>query len=99
MKATNGRGLQPAMDFLFENEGKPIPDPTTLTSTSAATSAVGGPSSGNTDVDDEDIEALKAVYGHKGDIDAQAAAASAAADVEAKVGEVLTCTHSRACSC
>jgi hypothetical protein len=26
LKATAGRGLQPAMDFILENEGKPVPD-------------------------------------------------------------------------
>lgn len=26
LKATAGRGLQPAIDFLIENDGKPIPE-------------------------------------------------------------------------
>jgi len=78
MKATGGRGLQPAMDFLIENDGKPIPDPSTVTSATPARPSGGG------DVDDEDLEALKAVYGQSGGVEAQAAAAAADADAEAK---------------
>lgn len=26
LKATNNRGLQPAMDHILENDGKPVPD-------------------------------------------------------------------------
>lgn len=83
IKATNGRGLQPAMDFLLENEGKPVPELSTV-STSSSSQPSGG--SGG-DVDDEDVEALQAVYGHKGGAEAQVAAA--AADVEAKVCTAL----------
>ncbi|KZT69290.1 hypothetical protein DAEQUDRAFT_726872 [Daedalea quercina L-15889] len=57
VKATGGRGLQPAMDFLLENEGKPVPD---LSSVPASSS--GAPM----DVDDderEELEALQAAYG------------------------------------
>ncbi|KAG8754965.1 hypothetical protein FRC14_004474 [Serendipita sp. 396] len=32
LKATAGRGLQPAMDHILENEGKPIPDNTSTQS-------------------------------------------------------------------
>ncbi|KAI0690973.1 ubiquitin-related domain-containing protein [Cytidiella melzeri] len=82
LKATGGRGLQPAMDFLIENDGKPVPDPSTVTSSStAATSARPGD---DVDVDDEDAEALKAVYGNKGGVEAQNAAAAADAAAEAK---------------
>ncbi|KAH9832658.1 ubiquitin-related domain-containing protein [Rhodofomes roseus] len=61
VKATGGRGLQPAMDFLLENDGKPVPD---LASVSAASASSGG--GAPMDVDDEDreeLEALQAVYG------------------------------------
>ncbi|KAJ7272704.1 DNA-binding protein [Mycena haematopus] len=57
LKATGNRGLQPAMDFLFENEGKEIPD---LGSVSESTSR---PARDAMDVDDdtEDAEALKSL--------------------------------------
>ena len=69
------------MDHVLENEGNPVPD---LASVSSSTASASAPSAGQ-EVDDEDIEALKAVYGHKGDIDVQAAAAHADAQAEAKV--------------
>ena len=81
LKATGGRGLQPAMDFLIENEGKPVPDPSTVTSTAPVAQA-----SRDMEVDDEEVEALKAVYGSKGDVEAQLAASAADTAAEAKVG-------------
>ena len=72
LKATQNRGLQPAMDHLIEHEGQPIPD----------LSASGSVSTSETshvpmDEDDEETEALKAVYGKAnvaggGDADAEA---------------------------
>ncbi|KAJ7089846.1 ubiquitin-related domain-containing protein [Mycena belliarum] len=54
MKATGNRGLQPAMDHLFENEGRPIPD------LSAVSESASRPARDAMDVDDdEDAEALK----------------------------------------
>lgn len=56
LKATGNRGLQPAMDHLFANEGKPIPD---LSAVSESTSRPAGDAM---DVDDdEDAEALKSL--------------------------------------
>lgn len=57
LKATGNRGLQPAMDFLFENEGKEIPD---LSSVSESTSR---PARDAMDVDDdgEDAAALQSL--------------------------------------
>jgi len=56
MKATGNRGLQPAMDFLFENEGKPIPDLGSVTeSTSRPRDTM------DVDDDEEDAEALKSL--------------------------------------
>ncbi|KAJ7355800.1 ubiquitin-related domain-containing protein [Mycena albidolilacea] len=57
LKATGNRGLQPAMDFLFENEGKEIPD---LSSVSESTSR---PARDAMDVDDdgEDAAALESL--------------------------------------
>ncbi|KAH9926984.1 ubiquitin-related domain-containing protein [Fomitopsis serialis] len=61
IKATNGRGLQPAMDFLLENDGKPVPD---LSSIAAPTSSSGSGAPMDVDGDDrEELEALQAVYG------------------------------------
>ena len=69
LKATSNRGLQPAMDHLVENEGKPIPD---LSSVSETPSAGGAPPQG--DEDDEDAEALRAIYGAAGASGVQAEA-------------------------
>jgi len=56
LKATGGRGLQPALDFLFENEGKPFPSDLSAVSEQKAPATAGG---GGDDEDDDD-EALKA---------------------------------------
>lgn len=53
------------MDHLIENEGKPIPD---LSSVSASSGSAGSGGAGPMDVDDaddEDLAALKAMYGKK----------------------------------
>lgn len=55
LKATNNAGLQPAMDHILENDGKPVPDLSNVTNTSAPPPQAGG--------DDEDLEALRAQYG------------------------------------
>lgn len=75
LKATGNRGLQPAMDFLIENDGKPVPDLSSVSTSSSSRPAGDAP----TDEDDEDAEALRAVYGA-----GAAGVAAAAADVEAK---------------
>jgi len=75
LKATGNRGLQPAMDFLIENDGKPVPDLSSVSTSSSSRPAGDVP----TDEDDEDAEALRAVYGA-----GAAGVAAAAADVEAK---------------
>jgi hypothetical protein len=62
LRATNNRGLQPAMDHIIENEGKPIPDPSAAAPTSASGSA-GQPM--DVDVDDEDEDALRRLMGTK----------------------------------
>lgn len=58
LKATGNRGLQPAMDHIFEHDGQPIPD---LTQSGAGAFATGTSSgAGAMDVDDdEDSEALR----------------------------------------
>lgn len=81
LKATSNRGLQPAMDFILENQDKPVPDLSSVSSSSTSQPA----RTGGDEDDDEDVEALKAIYGHKGGVEAQSAAADAAADAEAKV--------------
>ena len=63
LKATGNRGLQPAMDHLVENEGKPIPDLSSVSASSTSAPSGGGPM--DVDEDYEDLEALKAVYGKK----------------------------------
>lgn len=56
LKATNNRGLQPALDHLTENEEKPVPD---LSSVFAIQPAGGR----DPMEEDDDLEALRAVYG------------------------------------
>ncbi|KAF9454395.1 hypothetical protein P691DRAFT_656154 [Macrolepiota fuliginosa MF-IS2] len=75
LKATGGRGLQPAMDHIFENEGKPIPDLSAVSDVSSA-----APRGEPMDEDDDDLEALQNL-GVKG---AAAAAAASATEAEAK---------------
>lgn len=61
LRATGGRGLQPAMDHVFEHEGEPVPDPNS-SATSASTSGGGDqPMDVDVDVDDEDAEALRSL--------------------------------------
>ncbi|KAG8930081.1 hypothetical protein FRC02_004652 [Tulasnella sp. 418] len=59
LKATAGRGLQPAMDFLLENESKPVPD---LNETSEQPNPAGG-SGGPGEEDDEEAAALREALG------------------------------------
>ena len=69
------------MDFLLENEGKPVPD---LASVSASSSSQPSAGAAGED-DDEELAALRAVYGKKAGNDAGALEAAAAADAEPKV--------------
>ncbi|KAG1812765.1 ubiquitin-related domain-containing protein [Suillus subaureus] len=74
LRATNNRGLQPAMDHILENEGKPIPDPSVAAPTTASGS-VGQPM--DVDVDDEDEDTLRRLIGTQ-------AGATSSAEAEAK---------------
>lgn len=56
LKATNNAGLQPAMDHILENDGKPVPDLGSVT-----TAPPSAPPAA--DEDDEDLAALRAQYG------------------------------------
>ena len=95
LKATGNRGLQPAMDHLIENEGKPVPD---LSSVSASSGSAPSGGAGPMDVDDEDDEdlaALKAVYGKKagaGGSDAGAGSSSAAGDAAGAEAKSIKCS-------
>lgn len=60
LKATAGRGLQPAMDHILEHEGDPVPDLSATSSSSSAPAAAGG-ADDPMDEDDEDAEALKSL--------------------------------------
>ncbi|KAH8104084.1 ubiquitin-related domain-containing protein [Cristinia sonorae] len=79
LKATGNRGLQPAMDHILENEGKPVPDISGVSETSGASRPSAGGGEPMDEDEDEDAAALRAVYGT-----GSAGAAAAAADVEAK---------------
>lgn len=72
-KATGGRGLQPAMDHILENEGKPVPDLSSVSSSSAP-----NPQAMDVDEDDEDAEALRSIAG-------KGPGGTSAADLEARV--------------
>ncbi|KAF7985786.1 hypothetical protein HWV62_413 [Athelia sp. TMB] len=74
VKATGGRGLQPAMDHILENEGKPVPDLSAVTTGSSSINSA--PQAMDVDEDDEDAEALRAIAG-KGPGGAAAAASEA----------------------
>ena len=54
------------MDHLIENEGNPVPDLSSVSSTAASTRPPGG---GDPMDEDEDLEALRAVYGKSGGSD------------------------------
>ncbi|TFK29599.1 hypothetical protein FA15DRAFT_663746 [Coprinopsis marcescibilis] len=71
LKAIGNRGLQPAMDHILENEGKPVPDLGAVNESSSSR-----PADGMDVDDDEDLEALRAMGLAKG--------ASGSADAEAK---------------
>ena len=60
LRATNNKGLQPAMDFILEHNDDPIPD---ATSAAAASSSAQPPSGPMDEDDDEETAALRAVYG------------------------------------
>ncbi len=81
LRATNNKGLQPAMDFILEHNDDPIPD---ATSGAAATSSA-QPHSEPIVIDeeeDEDTAALHAAYGLKpGDV----SQTDSGAGVEARV--------------
>ncbi|KAI5120942.1 hypothetical protein M0805_001647 [Coniferiporia weirii] len=63
LRATRGAGLQPALDFLFAHTDDEIPDPAAQSAAPQASAGGGAPM----DVDDdEDAEALRAVYGKGG---------------------------------
>jgi hypothetical protein len=63
VKATGGRGLQPAMDHILENEGKPVPSLSDVTTSSASGSSA---QPMDVDEDEEDAEALRALTGKAG---------------------------------
>lgn len=55
LKATRNRGLQPALDHIVENEGKPVPDLSGLTADTTGTSRAPM----DVDGDEDDLEALR----------------------------------------
>jgi hypothetical protein len=77
LRATNNKGLQPAMDFILEHNDDPIPD---ATSGATATSSTQPHSEPTGDEDAEDAEVLRAAFG-------RSAASEAVSDagVEARV--------------
>ncbi|KAG8695948.1 hypothetical protein FRC09_008835 [Ceratobasidium sp. 395] len=82
LKATNNAGLQPAMDHILENDGKPVPD---LGSVSAAPS--NAPAAGGGE-DDEDLELLQARFGG-----AEGAASSSGGAPTGGVAQSIKCSQ------
>jgi len=80
LKATNNAGLQPAMDHILENDGKPVPD---LGSVTTAPSSV-PPAA---EEDDEDLAALRAQYG------GTAGASSTGGETTGGVAQSIKCTQ------
>ena len=85
------------MDHILENEGKPVPD---LSSVSESARSGPPPSSGggdgmDVDEDDDEVAALKAVYGKKsgaeGGGDSSSGGAAAGAEAEAKSIKCSVC--------
>ncbi|KAI1790270.1 ubiquitin-related domain-containing protein [Ganoderma leucocontextum] len=89
LKATGNRGLQPAMDHIIENEGKPVPD---LSSVSESARSAPPPSdSMDVDGEDEELAALKAVYGQTGGTGGGEGSSGAAEAAEAKSIKCSVC--------
>ncbi|THH09681.1 hypothetical protein EW146_g8617 [Bondarzewia mesenterica] len=81
LRATNNRGLQPAMDFVLEHNDDPIPDPSAAPPPPAASGASSAAEPMDED-EDEDVAALRAVYGN-------ANVTPSADDAEAKCGKIF----------
>lgn len=79
LRATNNKGLQPAMDFILEHNDDPIPD---FTSGAAATSSAQPHGEPMNEDEDEDTAALRAAYGLR---PGTANQADSGADPEARV--------------
>ncbi|KAI0730979.1 ubiquitin-related domain-containing protein [Earliella scabrosa] len=95
LKATGNRGLQPAMDHLIENEGKPVPDLSSVSASSGSAPSGGASPMDVDDEDDEDLAALKAVYGKKagaGGSDAGAGSSSGAGDAAGAEAKSIKCS-------
>ena len=60
LKATGNRGLQPAMDYILEHEGQPVPDLGVVSESASSSTGVGAGAAMDVD-DDEDAEALKSL--------------------------------------
>ena len=81
------------MDHLVENEGKPVPDLSSVTASSPDPAPSGGGPM-DVDEDDEDLAALRAVYGKQGgggSGEASGAAGDAGAGGEAKSIKCSVC--------
>ena len=89
LKATGNSGLQPAMDHIIDNQDKPVPD---LSSVSESARSAPPPSEGmDVDGDDEELAALKAVYGKGGGAGEGEGSSGAAEGAEAKSIKCSVC--------
>ncbi len=82
LRATNNKGLQPAMDFILEHNDDPIPDATSGTTATSSAQPQSGPM---VEDGDEDTAAIRAAYG--GASPGAAAQADSSAGVEARVSD------------
>ena len=82
------------MDHLVENEGKPVPDLSSVTATSSSAPSGGGAGPMDVDEEDEDLAALRAVYGKQegaGGGGSSSGTGDAAAGAEAKSIKCSVC--------
>lgn len=79
------------MDFLIENEGKPVPDLASVSSSGPSAASSGGGDE-PMDEDDEDLEALKAVYGKNLAAGAKAGEGSSAGSADGAEAKSIKCS-------
>ena len=89
LRATNNRGLQPAMDFILEHNDDPIPEPGAAPPAGSGSTGAGEPMDED---EDEDTAAIRAAYGKAS---ANVASSPDVGDGEAKVRVWITYTDRR----
>lgn len=86
LRATNNRGLQPAMDFILEHNDDPIPEPGAVPSAGSGSTGAAEPMDED---EDEDTAAIRAAYGKAS---ANVASSPDVGDGEAKSIKCAVCS-------